>query len=241
MTVPASPILNLTRVSDTSLTAFCTIPAGCTGQLYVCDLTTSPANLGELKTSGITNQQTVTLSSLRVAGCFSCSLFSVDGSGNLSLPYVAFVSLTSSTSVLGAVHNWWGLYPTLTQNAGQLYTQEAFENLNGQDVTPPYTVITAERSYIAHAFEKVSFEETTLSFHSYALGLTAAETACAEIRDRFDFARVVFPAGSNVFTVWMRPVNYLVDNTLTRYRDGSYIFHAERVYEMMVQRHEASN
>lgn len=232
MPAPTTPTVNLTRSSSTSFVAACTGDSG--GTTYTLryrrigtDLTT----VGGTRT----NPGNISVGGLALNGSYL--VWVVCSNGELSLPYIGFVSLVEPDTVAMAIKAKWDLLPSLVETAGPLFTQEVAENLDGTDVTFPYSWINIGKSFFDWTFEIKYFENTEVDFYIHCNGLEDAELASTLFRTHFDWGSLTFQDSVNTKCLIAAPTDYQLAKDPIPDKDGNPVYTCKISFHITVERH----
>lgn len=173
---------------------------------------------------------------LPVNGSILLSVFCVDPLGGYSLPYSLPASLVQADTLSGAVGRLWGLVPALSSSCGPVFSQEAPENLSGEKLELPWTILTYDRTTQEFTTEGIYYETTRLEFACYAVGDQKAEDALAAVSTYLDWQALPFANPRLVRTVMVDPVDYTVESTFMRNRTGQVVWKGCRSYLVTVER-----
>lgn len=112
--------------------------------------------------------------------------------------------------------------------SGGLWTGEIPEG-----TTPPYAWLDLTNTNISPIFEDF-FEHSTFAVHIYAIGAAQAEQLGSLFRTAFDWQEL--PFSSDASCIWLKPRRYRLVPERARWKDGTLMFRAVIVYDVLVQR-----
>lgn len=231
MPAPTQPTLSLTRASSTSfLAALSGDNSGTTYSLYGKKIWSGTFELLGTRT----NSGSLTVSGLEANVAYV--VYAVASNGEYSLPAVSYVSLNEADSLAAAIKRKWDALPSLVTLAGNLFTQEVPENLEGEEVVLPYSWINIGSSKFDWTFETLYFEHTDVDFYILVKGLETAEQAASEFRTQFDWEALTFDDPLNKCLI-VAPTDYQLSKEFLSYKDG-YPVHSVKVsYHVCTERH----
>lgn len=116
----------------------------------------------------------------------------------------------------------------VTAIAGGMWTGEIPEG-----TTPPYAWLDMTNTTISPIFEEF-FEHSTFAIHIYAIGAAQAEQTASLVRQTFDWKTL--PFSPEIACVWCKPRRYRLVPERARWKDGTLMYRAVLVYDVLVEK-----
>lgn len=234
MTIPASPTIDLHRLSPTEFKAFLAFPLDCTAELYT---NSSDSFSGQyLFYKSLQQPGEILISDRQPFSYQQVYAVTRNAQNYISLPSFSSVDLNYPDSILAAVKSRWYSTPSLVSRfPGGLFANEVPESVNNKKLTMPYVIVRDTDRNFNFTTENLYFEGTSLEFVVFAPGAALVDECIESIRENFDWKPLPFQKKSNN-TVSMQPSEQNVRSENFRYKDGNLIFRGSVLYDIIITR-----